>query len=175
MFAGVASKASPSADRRAALVIRHQRRHVGRRRHGDALGLLRRDEHADRAVVALEISRGDGLDLFRRDLLDAVAVQEIKPPIALRRPFAERHADLRGVRGRALARFENLLLGAVDFLGRDAFRADFFGGGDQQVAHFLERTVARHFGVQRSASPDRARARAKAEALAAFFVSTSAL
>ena len=77
----------------------------------------------------MQIFGGGGLNLLRRDLLDAVAVQKVEPPIALRRPLAQGDADLRRVRGRPLARFENLLLGAVDFLVGDALGADFLRRG----------------------------------------------
>ena len=75
-------------------------------------------------------------------------MNEIEPPITLGGPLAESDADLRGVRGGAVAGFEYLLPGAVDFFFGHAPGADFLGCGDEDVAHFLEGVVARHFRIE---------------------------
>jgi len=49
--------------------------------------------------------------------------------------------------GGHLALFENRSPGPVDFLGGDTLRADFFDGGNEKVADFVQRAIARHVGV----------------------------
>src|SRR6185369_6144056 len=75
-------------------------------------------------------------------------MHEIKPPIALRGPLAEGDSYLRGVRCSAVPGFEYLLPGAVDLFFSHSPGADFLGCGDEDVAHFLEGIVARHFRIQ---------------------------
>ena len=129
------------------MVVRDHGRHLGRRRDGHPLGFFRGNEDTDGAVVALEILSGHGLHGLRRDLLDAVAEEEVEPPIALRGPLAERDADLGGVGGGHFALFENRGLGAVDFLGGDALGGGFLDGGNEQVADFIQRTAGRDLGA----------------------------
>lgn len=47
----------------------------------------------------------------------------------------------------SLSSFENLLLGPIGFLGCDSVRADLFDDGEDGVADFLDRTVARDVGL----------------------------
>ena len=53
-------------------------------------GLVGRHEESDRAVAGGQVLLGDLLDLLGRDLLDAVAVEEVEPPVALRGPSLRR-------------------------------------------------------------------------------------
>src|SRR5689334_18807868 len=75
-------------NRAAAFVIRNQRRNVGCRRDGNALGFFRWDKYSDRAVISLQIPRSRSFHTFRRDLLDVIAMQAVKSPIPLRDPLA---------------------------------------------------------------------------------------
>ena len=126
-------------------------------------------------LFALQIVGGGRLDGFGGDLLDAVAVQEIKAPIALRGPFAERDGDLAGVRRGHFARLENLLPGAVDFLGAHAVGADGFSRAEHEFRG--PRPANCPAGLRRRSNIDRGRARRwrKRRRVAAFLVSTSAL
>ena len=95
---------------------------------------------ADPDVVILEI---------REHRFDTIAVKEIKPPIALCRPFAEGNTDSGCVGRRQFALFKNLLFGAVHFLSGNTFGPELFDGGEQQLADFIHRVVARHLGIGR--------------------------
>ena len=66
-----------------------------------------RDEEADGPVAGREIVLSDLFDLRGRDLLDAVAVQEVKPPVALCGPFAELDGDAVGIGRGQLAVLED--------------------------------------------------------------------
>ena len=74
-------------------------------------------------------------------------MQEIEPPIALRRPFAQRHADARGVVGRHFTGLEDLLFGPLDLLVGYPALADLLDRVQDEILHFLGRAAARHFGV----------------------------
>ena len=132
---------------RAALIIGHQAWHVGRCGNRHAVGFLGRNKQADRAIVPLEVASGNGFNGLGRDFFDLIAVQEIKAPISLCGPFAERNGNLAGVGGRQLAGLEDLLLCAADFLGGNSGGADLLDGRDDQVARFLQRTIAWNFGL----------------------------
>ena len=97
-------------DGRATLVIGDEGLHVWRARDRDAFGLVRGDEHADRAIMALQVPRGDGLHRRGRDLFDAVARQEVQPPVTLGGPFAQYKSDLARVRCGQRTGLEALLL-----------------------------------------------------------------
>ena len=83
-------------------------------------GLVGREEEADGPVAGGQVLRGDLLDLRGRDLLDAVAIEEVEPPVALRGPLAQLDGDAIGIGRGQLAILEDRLPGAVDFLLRDA-------------------------------------------------------
>ncbi len=110
-----------------------------------ALRLVGGNEESDGAVVALQILGRGGLNLVRGDLFDAIAMQEVEPPIALRDPLAKRERDLTGIRGGTFARFENLLSRPVYFFFGDALGSDFFHSLKNNIAHFIDRFAFPHF------------------------------
>ena len=112
---------------------------VGRRRDRGPLAFGGRHEEADGPVAGGEVLVGDVLDLRRRDLLDPVAVEEIKSPVALGGPFAELDGDAVGIGGGQLAVLEDLLAGPIHFLLGDARSSDLLDDRDHDVAHLFER------------------------------------
>jgi hypothetical protein len=146
MFCGRRVELFAFGHRFASLVVPDHRGDIRPRRHGDSVGPLRGNEHADRAVVRPQVFGRDRLNLLGRHLLDAVAVQEEQPPIALRGPIAQVDRDLRAVAHLQLALLQDLLADAVDFLLRNAFLADAFDRFQQRVADRFQRIVLADFG-----------------------------
>ena len=142
-------KGFAGSNRVTALVVADQRVHVWRARDGDAFRLDSWNVHTDSAVVALEVCRRDALHVFWGHLFNAIAVQEVEPPITLRGPLAQRDRQPAGLRRREVTGLEDLLPGPLDFLSRHARRADLLDSGDQGITDVFQRTVARHFGLER--------------------------
>ena len=118
----------------------------------DPLRLVCREEQARGAVVPLEISRGGGHDPLPRDLLNAVTVQEIEPPIPLRGPFTEGDRDLARLGCRHLAGLQNLLLGAVHFFRSHTLGRHVFNDVDEQVPHLLRGVFLGDFRIRHEQS-----------------------
>src|SRR5262249_1469112 len=106
-------------DRLFSLVIVDQRFHLGISGYGNALGLFSWDEDADRAIVRREIFGSNFFDLRRGDFFDSIAVQIVQSPIADGDPFRQAASEFGGVGGSAFASFQDLLLGALNFLVGD--------------------------------------------------------
>ena len=141
-----------------------------------SLGLGRRNEEADGPVTRCEILFGDVFDLFGGDLLDAIAVDEVKTPVALRAPLAQLDGDSVGVCGGQLAVLEDSLTSAVRFLLCDP---------DRPTSSVTENMASRIFSsaprslvltsAMISMLPGSWLADGLTETLVAFFDSTSAL
>jgi hypothetical protein len=149
MLAGVASEHLARGDGRVALVVGEEGLRVRYARDRDAFWLVSGDEYADRPIVTLQVPRSDGLHSLRRDLCDAVARQEVQPPVALGSPFAQRNGDLARVCCCQRTGLEDLLLGTCDLFGCDAGGADLFNRVEHRVAHVVQHLRVAHCRLHR--------------------------
>ncbi len=110
------SNASPATEGDAALVAVDEPGDLGRGGDRRAVGLVGRDEGAGRPVAGPEVAPGDLLDLLGGDLLEAVAAEEIQPPVAPRGPPAQLDRQPVRVGGLLLDVLEEVDLGPLDLL-----------------------------------------------------------
>ena len=94
----------------------------------------------------LEVRFGGGIDLLRGDGFDPVAVEEVQPPIAERRPFAEFQPEPLRVGCGELAFLEDLAAGAIDLFGGDGVFLQSLDDVNHGLADLVERLVGTHLG-----------------------------
>ena len=99
-------------------------------------------------LLSNQIGRRDAGHVVGHYFFDPVAIQEIQPPISLRRPIAQLDGQFRGIGGRQLALLQEFQPCALDFLRRDLFLADRFGPFHHGLLRLFERVAAADFGHQ---------------------------